>query len=219
MITPDDWLVIPVKSFAAAKRRLAPSLDAEERERLARAMLRDVLHAATDVRGLSNIGVVSSSPEVARFVSEWGICLIDDGEAVGLNEAVQVAMAKLSARHASAVAVVPGDIPLVQAKDIHELLAAARGGDVALAPASHDAGTNGLALSSPLLMPPRFGVNSFARHVEAARALGISPVIVNNIRFGLDLDEPARLREFVTLDAGTYAGRYLATLNMGSAAA
>lgn len=219
MIMSDDWLIIPVRSFSDAKRRLASALGAQERAHLASAMLRDVLLAATNVRDLWNIAIVTSSLEVAQFVKDWDVSLIDDRGADGLSEAVQFALGKLAMKRAKTVAVIPSDVPLIQSQDIHELFVAAKAHDVALAPASADGGTNGLALSSPSLMGPCFGIASFARHIEAAQSIGLSPAFVNNIRFGLDIDEPARLSEFLSIGGGTHAGRYLNAIGIGSAAA
>ena len=42
------WAIVPVKRFDLAKGRLADSLHADERRRLARAMLEDVLEEAVD---------------------------------------------------------------------------------------------------------------------------------------------------------------------------
>ena len=44
--------------------------------------------------------------------------------------------------------------------------------------------------SPPLVMPLRFGDDSFLPHLAAARALGIEPTIVKLPGIGLDIDQP-----------------------------
>ena len=44
--------------------------------------------------------------------------------------------------------------------------------------------------SPPLVMPLRFGDDSFLPHLAAARGLGIEPTIVELPGIGLDIDQP-----------------------------
>ncbi len=203
MITPEDWLVLPVKSFSDAKTRLASALAPSRRKLLAKAMLEDVLDAASEVKPLCNIAIATSSREVVEFAHGRCTAVIDDAGAIGTNAAVKAALAQLSSQGANAVAVLPSDIPLIHAGDIFDLLAGAKRSGVALAPASIDNGTNGFAMASPALMPPCFGPDSFTRHLEAARAIGINAKIIDNGRFGLDLDDPARLHVFRSIGSNT----------------
>ena len=62
-------LLIPFKSLATAKQRLAEALDAEHRSQLAEAMLRDVLAAAAGVR--ERIDVAMSRVIAARNRLRW----------------------------------------------------------------------------------------------------------------------------------------------------
>src|SRR5262249_9551226 len=52
------WAIVPAKPGADAKRRLAPVLAPAERERLAQAMLRDVLTALRGARCLAGVAVI-----------------------------------------------------------------------------------------------------------------------------------------------------------------
>ncbi|MGH6954796.1 MAG: 2-phospho-L-lactate guanylyltransferase, partial [Alphaproteobacteria bacterium] len=53
------WAVVPLKSFALAKRRLVAVLDADERAHLAAAMAADVLSMLRSVRGVAGTAVVT----------------------------------------------------------------------------------------------------------------------------------------------------------------
>jgi 2-phospho-L-lactate guanylyltransferase (CobY/MobA/RfbA family) len=50
----------------------------------------------------------------------------------------------------------------------------------------------------PDAIPLCFGPNSFERHVTAARARGIEPVIVESALLGLDIDQPEDLQQLWT---------------------
>ena len=80
------WAVVPVKRFDLAKGRLADSLHADERRRLARAMLEDVLEALTNTAEVDRVLVVTREPEVATLATSAGADTIaETGE--GLNAA------------------------------------------------------------------------------------------------------------------------------------
>ena len=106
--------------------------------------------------------------------------------------------------------VVPADVPLITPADIETIVAAHRAAPaVTLVPASRDGGTNGLACSPPAVMPFCFGDNSFRRHVDAARAAGLEPVVRRIERFGDDLDTPADLAIFLKNPSPTKSYAYL----------
>ena len=62
-----------------------------------------------------------------------------------------------------------------------------------IVPAHDERGSNAVLCSPPLVMPLRFGDDSFFPHLAAARALGIEPTIVKLPGIGLDIDQPVDL--------------------------
>src|SRR3954453_15972599 len=86
-------VLVPVKSFSVAKRRLAPALDAAEREALARSMAEQVLRAAEPMP----VAVVCDDGEVAGWATERGaLVILAPGR--GLNGAVADGVAHLAAQ-------------------------------------------------------------------------------------------------------------------------
>ena len=65
-------VLVPVKSFSAAKVRLAPALDAGERAALARSMAEHILAAARPLP----VAVVCDDAEVAAWAAERGAWVI-----------------------------------------------------------------------------------------------------------------------------------------------
>jgi 2-phospho-L-lactate guanylyltransferase len=91
-LAPQLWAVLPVKSLACAKRRLAPLLDGDERRRLARAMLEDVLEACAGAASLAGILVVTADDEAAAIAKEAGARVLPEADERGTNDAVQAGL-------------------------------------------------------------------------------------------------------------------------------
>lgn len=208
------FVIVPVKSFHGAKRRLIPILGVAERAALARVMLGDVLAAVVAAVVPERVVVVSGDDEVADHVRSLGVSTVDDEGNKGTNAAVKIGLAAVARRGEGSVVVLPGDVPGVRPADIAAVLAAARRGQVALVPASQDGGTNALALDRIGRIVPCFGPGSFARHVGVAGAAGIRPVVVQNRHLGLDLDEPDHLFAFLDLATPTHTDGYLRALGL-----
>jgi 2-phospho-L-lactate guanylyltransferase len=211
--------LIPAKGFANAKQRLAPLLDAKQRALLAEAMLKDVLCQVLLARGLETIFVVTGDAGVAGLASSMGVELILESEERGETAAVEFARREMTRRGCRTALVIPADIPLVHASDIEGILGhpAAKSpvSPFALLVPSHDRmGTNGLLLSPPDLMPLRFGYDSFSYHLSQVAARGVTPVIVENGRLGLDIDEPKDLERLLSLGAVGETNATLASIGM-----
>jgi 2-phospho-L-lactate/phosphoenolpyruvate guanylyltransferase len=79
---------------------------------------------------------------------------------------------------------------------------------LAIVPAHDGRGSNAVLCSPPLVMPLRFGDDSFLPHLASARALGIEPTILNLPGIALDIDQPddvnALLRAKPPMDTRAY---------------
>jgi 2-phospho-L-lactate/phosphoenolpyruvate guanylyltransferase len=197
------WVVVPVKRFSNAKSRLAALLDAAERKSLAQVMLHDVLSALNASRLVSGIVVVSHEVR-ARYAVEraGGLFLEEDG--AGLSAAVHQAGQWLAAHGQRDLLMIPGDVPLVSGREIDVVIAAPQGAPaVTLVPDREHNGTNGLAVTPADVIPLAFGADSFTRHRQAARALGIEPTVLELPGLALDIDHPLDLQTLLTFDSET----------------
>jgi 2-phospho-L-lactate guanylyltransferase len=96
---------------------------------------------------------------------------------------------------------VPGDIPRVTAAEIAAVIAAQRPApSLTIVPARDERGSNAVLCAPPLVMPLRFGDDSFLPHLAAARARGIEPTIVKLPGIGLDIDQPADIEKLLRAD-------------------
>jgi 2-phospho-L-lactate guanylyltransferase len=190
------WAVVPVKSFARAKARLAPLLDSGQREELACAMLQDVLAALQTVAQLSGILVVSQDARAQQIARAHGARIVEDRFEEGPNAAIRLAMPLLRECRADAMVVVPSDVPQIEADELLPILQRLRSAGVALVPAARDGGTNLLGCSPIDVIEPCFGPESFAKHVNAAKHLALEPAVFLARSLMHDIDRSQDLREF-----------------------
>jgi len=190
--------LVPVRSLGGAKSRLGEPLDPEERAELVLAMLRRTVEEARLAACLASVVVVSLDQDLLVAAQAMGATPLRQ-ETVGLNEALEEARLKIGIK-ATAVLVLPADLPDVAAPAIDRLAEAAelarRGAPdrpvVALVPDHHGSGTNALLLAPPDAIPFLFGEGSRAAHAAAARAAGASYVEIGG-PLGFDIDTPEDL--------------------------
>lgn len=210
MSSPALWAVIPVKSFACAKQRLAPLLAAHERAALARAMFQDVLQVLVHSPFVAGTMVVTGDIEAGAIARGAGAGVLPDPREAGLVQAVQHAARTLAAARRGGMLVVPADLPLITSADIELIALGHRSSPaVTLVAASSDGGTNALACSPPDAMPFFFGENSFKRHRDSALHLNLSPKVLTLPRFGRDIDRPEDLIAFMKWPSATRTHAFL----------
>jgi 2-phospho-L-lactate/phosphoenolpyruvate guanylyltransferase len=183
--------VLPVKRLDAAKQRLAAGLDEERRRELAGAMVADVLDAIAEARSIERLIVVSGDPIAQELAAKAGAEVVPDPEDAGHVQAAQAGIARAEAEGAERVALLAGDCPLLDPRELDRLLTGVPGSYVGIVPDRHGSGTNALLLSPPDAIVPAFGEGSRDRHVEAARRVGIPFGIEELPSIELDLDTPA----------------------------
>jgi len=192
--------VVPVRSLSSGKSRLGEPLDAEERADLVLALLRRTVEQALAASRLAGVVVVSEDADLLRQARAMGAASLLQ-ERPGLNEGLAEARATADPE-ATAIMVLPADLPSVVASAIDELAEAAelaqRGAPdrpvVALVPDRHGTGTNALLVAPPDAIPFRFGAGSRVAHCSAARAAGASYVELSG-PLTFDLDTPEDLLE------------------------
>lgn len=176
-------VVVPVKAFRAAKVRLAPALDPEERKALAQEMAGKVLAAAAPLPVL----VVCDDPEVRAWAMTQGAeVLWTPGR--GLDGAVADGVSAVSHRGDSLAVVAHADLPL--ATDLSWVTAFP---GVTLVPDRRIDGTNVLAVPAGAGFRFAYGAGSFARHRAEAARLDLPSRIVRDPDLGWDVDLPADL--------------------------
>jgi 2-phospho-L-lactate guanylyltransferase len=196
-------IVVPFRG-ASDKRRLEPAAPAT-RERLAMAMLTDVLTACTPVG--RTLVVTSREADAARaLANSFDVEVVDD-PGRGQGEAVVAGLARADEGH---VLVVNADLPCATSRDVLALLGAMPAEGMALVRAA-DGTTNALALATAWLFAPLYGPGSARRFAERARRLGVEAVEVDLPNLADDVDSLADL-ERIESRIGSWTARTLAHL-------
>jgi 2-phospho-L-lactate/phosphoenolpyruvate guanylyltransferase len=190
------WAVVPVKSFARAKARLAELLEEHQREQLARIMLEDVLTSLQRLETLSGILVVSGDDGAKEIAGAHGATAVDDPLEDGPNAAIRLALPVLRKARADAMMVLPADVPQLDADELLPIVRTLSGASIALVRAARDGGTNLFGCSPVDLIQPSFGIDSFARHIGAAERVNIKPRVFAGASLAYDIDRPQDILEF-----------------------
>ena len=186
--------VLPIKTFARAKHRLAEAVGVPDRRALAEAMVGDVLEALTAVQGLDRLIVVTAEPRAASAARAAGADVVHDGEEAGQSAAAVLGVEAALAAGAERALLVPGDCPALDPAEADALLGRQGRAGVVIVPDRHGAGTNALLLSPPGVIEPSFGPGSFARHAARAHAAGTVVRVAEVRSLGLDVDTPDDLQ-------------------------
>ena len=178
-MTPDApirtvYAIIPVGALDGAKSRLGAVLDAEERHDLALRLADATIRAAVATPGIAETLVITPDDTVRAVAMAAGARPVLQ-RSRGLNAALREARAEAMAAGATAMLILPTDLPRVSPAAIGVLLEALQDGQpplVALVPDRHGRGTNALLLAPPDVIDVCFGGDSHAAHAAAAADAG-----------------------------------------------
>ena len=177
------YAVIPVGALDGAKSRLGAVLDAEERHDLALRLAEDTIRSAVATPDIAETLVITPDDTVRAVAMAAGARPLLQ-RSRGLNAGLREARAEALAGGATAMLILPIDLPRVSPAALSVLLDTLRddaGPLVALVPDRHGRGTNALLLAPPDVIDVCFGGDSHAAHAAAAADVGA--------RF-IDLDGP-----------------------------
>ncbi len=220
-------ILIPVKHLSDSKSRLAAVLAGQERQALALRLLHGVLRVAQQAQQrLGAVAVViSPDPTVLALAATRNLTPLPEDPAPpsgyelrvtdyasrftfhaepALNAALEQATAFAASRAASAVLILPADLPLLTLDDVARLWQASQqlyaDRAMVIAPDSQGHGTNALLVRPPGALQYQFGPGSFQRHCQQARQRGLAWHIDRSPRLGLDVDLPADLEHWLAIE-------------------
>ncbi len=207
------WAIVPIKGFAEAKRRLAPVLSAAERRLLTLAMARDVLTALSQSQKLAGVLLVSRAAEAPNLAKAFAARLFRESADANLPAALEEARHHAaSVLGAAGVFIVPADAPLIEGREIDEILAGHQA--ITLLPDRRQVGTNGLVCTPPHAIPLVFDGQSFKPHLAHARASGLPCRTLPDSTFALDIDTPTDLLQLLRQSRDTQTARCLRKLGV-----
>lgn len=179
--------LVPVKSLAQAKSRLADHLTLRQRQNLVLDMLHHVLSVLIESECFARVAVVSPDERVLAYARVWGAYSLDE-EVAGHNEALKAAAESKALAESQALLTISADLPLLHINDIRRMVELSARHDLVLAPARGGTGTNAILMRPPLSVPYLFGPNSFRHYRRAARQRNRIASIYHSIGTALDID-------------------------------
>jgi 2-phospho-L-lactate guanylyltransferase len=187
------YAVVPVKTLIRAKTRLAPALSMTERLLLARRFLRDTLEILAQHPGAPRTIIVSADAQALQLARRKGMIALAQTARGGINRAVDIGCDLARRRGATAILVLPTDLPLLTALSLRRFTQHASTPVIRLAADRHGSGTNALYAQPPVRDFARFGAGSLNRHRAAGNALGMKVEVIRQCVIAFDVDTPADL--------------------------
>ncbi len=188
------WAIVPVKPLRRGKSRLSGVLGLEARIALNHFLLSNTLQILASIPEIEYSLVVSRDPEALTIAREYGARTVQEQGSPQLNIALTRATLVAVSHSVQGVLIVPADLPLLTAEDIHELVRRAEDPPVVvITPDRHNKGTNALLISPPGLIRYEFGAESFQKHCLQAKRVGARLEICERGTVALDIDFPEDL--------------------------
>lgn len=178
-------LIVPVKSFAIAKGRLATALTAQQRANIAKQCAEQVVRAGSPW----SVYVVCDDDTVASWASALDAHVVRCNEP-GIDAAVNAGRQQAAADGIDHVVIAHSDLPLARRFDHLP-----RPDTITFVPDRHQDGTNVIALPVTSPFTTAYGPQSFPRHVERAKTMNLPFQIITDDDLALDLDTADDLSE------------------------
>ncbi|WP_242659032.1 2-phospho-L-lactate guanylyltransferase [Thermostaphylospora chromogena] len=194
-----SWsLVVPVKTLAAAKTRLAAAAGPHRRA-LAVAVACDTVAAALVTPRVARVLAVTADPAVAGPLAEVGARVVDDPLG-GLNAALRRGAAEaVRLAPGDAVGALQADLPALRPAELDRVLTAAGEFEQSFLADAAEVGTTFYGTLPGTPFTPGFGGESRARHLgRGAKEITLDGV--PSVR--RDVDTPADLEAALALGVG-----------------
>ncbi len=138
--------------------------------------------------------MVSRDQGALALAREFGARTVQENGLPHLNTALTRATIVAKKYSAHGVLIIPADLPLLTAEDIHTILNLAMNPPVVVVvPDRRRQGTNAMLVCPAGLIEYKFGHNSFVQHCNLARQSGARLVICELPSIALDMDLPEDL--------------------------
>ncbi len=206
------WAVLPLKDLNFAKQRLAAVITPNERQGLFKSMVEDVLSVLQALEEIERLLIVSDDATARVLGEKYNAVVLaenaiagDTSNNSGLNRAAAKASAYAIDHHVDSLLIIHGDLPLVNRKEMGELIekhrqavaSSTEGSAVTVAPDREGQGTNVMLCTPPDAIEFHYGIGSCGKHLNSARSLGLMAQSQTLSGLGLDIDTPQDLLALV----------------------
>ena len=189
------WALIPINNFSESFSRLSEHLDSDQRSELTKILATQVFEALCSIRSIEKIVVLSNEKEWLKSFDNQKITILKDPEIKKLKAKITHAAEWIQNQGIQQMLYLSVDLPFIQETDIAKFISEHQGG-LSIVKAHKENGTNALILDLPATLEFQFGVNSFDKHLAAAKAQKINTKILEIKNLSLDIDTWNDLQEF-----------------------
>lgn len=186
-------VLIPVKSLAHGKSRLAKVLSDSHRELLIVLLFKRMVEMIKKSKNDVNIFVVSNDAVIIKLANTFHINHIYEKHP-GHNRALTEAAKQLDP--AIPLLTISADLPFITEKDITALISLIGEKDAVLVPSKEKTGTNAVLVKKPLLIPYLFGKQSFSKFTEILQGKSIAFTTFYSESLAFDIDTAQDLALF-----------------------
>lgn len=181
--------IIPVKSTAIAKSRLANQLGPQAREALVFSLLLKTIRTLKACLNPKDILIVSLDPDVERLAKLESLSFLKEVGG-GLNSALHQATIWAAHHGFEAILISPLDLPFLSPEDIQAIIAlGVEERTMVIAPDRTYYGTNMLLLNPAADFRFCFGRGSYKRHLKQSESCGLKPKVFYSFGTYFDLDD------------------------------
>lgn len=186
-----------MKPLHESKRRLAHLLAANERAELIHTFLTHTLNVLNQSEFIDRILVISSDRRVIDTAQRHGAKILVESAVYGLNPAVTHAVEFANDEGATAVLILPADLPFIESTDVAIMVKESQNNPgMVICSDDKGEGTNALFISPPVPFTFHYGPDSFRRHLQEANKRGFTTGIVQSANLQFDLDTEADWQKY-----------------------
>lgn len=203
------YAIIPVSKFKNAKTRLSPFLNETEREKILKAMLKDV----TDIlkKYVDEIIIISADEDVLTYGEKLNLKTLKENDNSNLNKALNQAMEYCTGK-CRKIIITPSDIPLINKVNLEEIKKLIDTYELIISP-SKGGGTN-LLITKPKSIETQFGDFSFLKHIKEAKDNKLKYFVYDSFFLALDVNTTEDLGEIIVHGTNSKTKDYLNKLNI-----
>jgi 2-phospho-L-lactate/phosphoenolpyruvate guanylyltransferase len=191
------WAIIPIKPLYQGKSRLSGIIDQQQRIKFNKQLLAHTLRVVSSSKQISGVIVVTKDMSIQLLIKKPNVKILVEDCKSDLNKAINLGISKAIEENADSILVIPCDLPLLNREEIRKIIALSSSEkELIIVPDRHLSGTNMLFIKPALKNIYCFGENSFEKHKEMGRKLGLDVKVYQSMNLCLDIDVPEDLRYY-----------------------
>ena len=207
------WVLLPLKQFTRAKKRLEDVLSLEQRSALFAAMVNDVLSVLSNHEDIDGITIIADDLSAQKLATQYNVEYLSETElnANGLNQAVASSVQHLYSHDKNDLFVIHGDLPLISADEITQLISSHKRSlldskkALTIVPDINHKGSNCLLISPAKEMEFFYGKDSFEQHSQFAIDNDFALEVLEFSGLTRDIDSSSDLDSLIHLVSENHA--------------